>query len=399
MELSAVVYYLFWISAIVLFYCYFGYALIVSIIYALTMPARQVITNPETTEEWPAVTLLVCAYNEKEVLKKKIENILELDYPAEKLSVIFITDGTTDDSDRLIRQYPLFKLLHQPGRLGKYAAVKKGMQNVATPLVVFSDANSILNRESIKNIVVHYANGLVGGVAGEKRIFKGKEISAVGEAEGFYWQYESYLKKLDARFNTVVGAAGELFSIRSGLFLPLEEDIILDDFIISMNICLKGYKIEYEPGAFATEYPSASIKQEMKRKIRISAGAYQSIRLLGGSFNFFRHPLLIFQYVSRRLFRWVICPLMLPVFFLTNLYIFISNTHLALYDWVFYGQVIFYLLVLPGWWLVSKRKRSGILVVPFYFIFMNYCLVAGFFRILRKKQSMLWEKSSRQVVG
>jgi len=399
MELSSAVYYLFWISVIVLFYCYFGYALIVSIINAFGMPAKQVITNQETSENWPAVTLLVCAYNEKEVLKKKIENILELDYPAEKLAVIFITDGTTDDSDQLIRQYSYFKLLHQPGRSGKYAAVKNGMQHVVAPLVIFSDANSILNRESIKNIVVHYADRQVGGVAGEKRIFKGQEISAVGEAEGFYWQYESYLKKLDARLNTVVGAAGELFSIRTELFVPLEKDIILDDFIISMNICLKGYKIEYEPGAYATEYPSASLKQEMKRKVRISAGAYQSIRLLGGSFNFFRHPLLTFQYVSRRLFRWVICPLLLPVFFLTNLIIFSTNTHFTFYDRVFYGQVIFYVLVFPGWWLVSRGKKSGILVVPFYFVFMNICLVAGFFRFLRKKQSVLWEKSSRQVVG
>lgn len=395
--MSEISIYLFWISIGVLFYCYVGYAFGV---FVFNKTKRLFRSSPKSVSlsGWPAITLIVCAYNEKEIIQKKIENILALDYPSEKLSVIFVTDGTTDGSEQYILVHSSFTLLHQPERTGKFTAMKKGMQNVKTSLVVFSDANTMLNKESLKNIVSHYKNEKVGGVAGEKRIYRDQKISAVGEAEGFYWKYESFMKKLDADLNTVVGAAGELFSIRTDLYDPPGGDIILDDFIISMNVCLKGYKIEYEPGAYATEYPSASLQQEMKRKIRISAGAYQSIRYLKGSLNFFKHPVLTFQYVSRRLLRWVVCPLMLPVLFISNLIIFRDGINFGFYAWIFLGQVTFYLLAIPGWWLVSKGKRSGIAVVPFYFVFMNYCLVAGFFRFLSKSQSALWEKSVRQKV-
>src|SRR6185436_2545820 len=124
-----------------------------------------------------------------------------------------------------------------------------------------------------------------GGVAGEKKISSEQHPTAVGEAEGLYWKYESFMKRQDADFNTVVGAAGELFSIRSSLFPQLDDHIILDDFVISMKICLAGYKIQYEPGAFATEFPSASLTEEEKRKVRISAGVYQCIGYLKKALN------------------------------------------------------------------------------------------------------------------
>ena len=174
------------------------------------------------------------------------------------------------------------------------------MREVDTPLVIFSDANTMLNEACVKKIVTHYANERTGGVAGEKKILRNQDVSAVGEAEGLYWQYESFMKKLDAGLNTVTGAAGELFSIRTALFKELKDDLILDDFVISMQICLQGYSIAYEPGAFAIESPSASLADEEKRKVRISAGAYQSVGYLKECLNIFKHPLLSFQYLSRR---------------------------------------------------------------------------------------------------
>jgi len=120
-----------------------------------------------------------------------------------------------------------------------------------------------------------------------------------------------------------------LFSIRTALFPQLDEKIILDDFVISMKVCLQGYKIDYEPGAFATEFPSASLAEEEKRKVRISAGAYQSIGYLKGALNIFKHPLLSFQYISRRLLRWIFCPLMLIILLATNILIaFTATTHI-----------------------------------------------------------------------
>jgi cellulose synthase/poly-beta-1,6-N-acetylglucosamine synthase-like glycosyltransferase len=331
------------------------------------------------------------------LLDEKVKNTLSIDYPAGNLTIIFVTDGSTDKSEQIIKKYPSIISVHQPERKGKTAAIKRAMQKVQTPLVVFSDANALLNKECIQRIAGHYSDPATGGVAGEKKIINSQRPSAVGEAEGIYWNYESFMKKQDAAFNTVVGAAGELFSIRTELFPELNDDIILDDFVISMKICLRGYKIKYEPGAFATEFPSASLKEEKKRKIRISAGAYQSIGYLKDTLNFFRFPLLSFQYISRRLLRWIFCPLMLIILLMASIVLASASGSHLFYAVFLCLQLLFYLVAFAGWLIIRSGKRAGILTIPFYFVFMNYCLVKGFILFIERKQTVLWEKSMRQT--
>jgi poly-beta-1,6-N-acetyl-D-glucosamine synthase len=387
----------FWVSLAFLFYCYIGYGVLVFLITGL----KKVVTIKKQkliSEEVLPVTLIVTAYNEEKIVAQKIRNTLSIDYPADQLHLIFVTDGSTDGSEKIVQQFPSIALLHQPERRGKYAAIKRAMKQVQTPFVVFSDANTMLNAACIKNIMAHYSNEKVGGVAGEKKIISNKTISAVGEAEGLYWKYESFMKKLDAGLNTVTGAAGELFSIRTALFKEMDDELILDDFIISMQICLEGYKIEYEPGAFATELPSVSLAEEEKRKVRISAGAYQSVGYLKGCLNIFKYPLLAFQYISRRLLRWIFCPVMLLVLLLSNILIVSIQYPTGFYNWMLYVQIGFYVLATAGWIFVRSGKKAGWLTIPFYFVFMNYCLVKGFIKFVKGRQSVLWEKSLRQAV-
>ncbi|MBC7946249.1 MAG: glycosyltransferase family 2 protein [Chitinophagaceae bacterium] len=386
---------LFWVSLSILFFCYIGYGLLL-FLFNKTMSLLRRSPNVVMETPWMPVTLIITAYNEGEVLKRKIENTLAIDYPREKLKVIFVTDGSTDGSEKIISQQSTFTVLHQAERLGKMAAIKRAMAQVQTPIVVFSDANTELNTECIKKIASHYTNPRTGGVAGEKKIISDPNTSAVGEAEGLYWKYESFMKKQDAAFNTVVGAAGELFSIRSSLFVPLPDRIILDDFVISMKVCLQGFRIEYEPEAFATEFPSASLNDEARRKVRISAGAYQCIGYLKQALNIFHHPLLSFQYISRRVLRWVFCPLMLIVLLFSNI-IIASNDSSALFKLFMFAQVVFYMLAFFGWRIIASGSRAGILTIPFYFVFMNYCLVRGCIRFLKGKHTVLWEKSSRDA--
>ena len=386
---------IFWISLSILFFCYAGYGLLLFIwntVRSIFLPA----ISPVEEQQIP-VTLIVAVYNEKEILEEKIHNSLLLEYPPEKLKLIFITDGSVDGSDEMLASYPAITVLHQQERRGKLAAIKRAMQFVQTPIVIFSDANTILNKECIKKMMRHYQDPKVGGVAGEKKILDHGQVSGIGEAEGLYWKYESFMKKQDAGFYTVVGAAGELFSIRTHLFRLLDDSIILDDFIISMKVCLQGYKIAYEPAAFAVEFPSVSLEEEEKRKVRISAGAYQSIGYLGDCLNILKHPLLSFQYISRRLLRWVFCPLLLLILLISNVLIVMRQVDTGIYNWLLYAQLIFYAMVVPGWLIVRSGKKAGFLAVPFYFVFMNYCLVKGFVRFIRGRQTVLWEKSLRQV--
>ena len=204
------------------------------------------------------------AYNEEAVISEKIRNSLQLDYPAGQLHFVFITDGSTDGTSKIVSQYPQIRLLHQAARGGKSAAINRAMLEVRTPMVVFTDANTLLNPQSIKKLARHYHNEKVGGVSGEKRI-SDKALSAVGFGERLYWRYESLLKKANAEFYTIVGAAGELFSIRTKLFQPLDEKVILDDFVISANVCQQGYRFLYDEGAYAVEASSISIQVRRKR--------------------------------------------------------------------------------------------------------------------------------------
>ena len=384
---------LFWFSLTLLFYCYVGYGLILFIrnkIKRIFYPFKT-----DDRFELLPVTLVVAAYNEESVLLQKIKNCFEIDYPGHLLKIIFITDGSTDGSAAMIGRYDSITLLHSTERNGKSAALKRAMQLVQTPIVVFSDANSMLNRGCLRAMVRHYANERVGGVAGEKKILQDGRSSAVGQAEGLYWQYESFIKKQEADFNTVVGAAGELFSIRTKLFRPFADGLILDDFIFSVEVCLKGYKIEYEPGAFAIEAPSISLADEEKRKIRIAAGAYQSVSYLKHRMNIFKYPLLTIQYFSRRILRWIAGPLLLILILITN--IGLLNQH-YIFQYFLFGQAIFYLFALAGRIFIAAGRRMGILNIPFYFMFMNVCLVKGFFNYISGRQTVLWEKSMREAI-
>jgi hypothetical protein len=174
--------------------------------------------------------------------------------------------------------------------------------------------------------------------------------------------------------------------------------VILDDFVVSMKVCLYGYKIKYEPGAFAIELPSSTLREEEKRKIRISAGAYQSIGHLSAALNFFKFPRLCFQYASRRLLRWILCPLMLLALLVTNLLVVVNGSFSNYYKLFLFVQCGFYLIAIVGRLLIRSGKGITLFTVPFYFVFMNYCLLRGFARFIGGNQSVLWEKSQRLAV-
>jgi len=384
-------YIMFYASFFILFYNYIGYGIL---LWALVKVKRLLVkAKPAAAPYEPEVTLIVAAYNEEAVIEEKIVNTLALDYPKEKLRLLFITDGSTDSTPAIISSYPTIKLLHSNTRNGKTAALNRAMEHVQTPYVIFCDANTLLNTAAVRNIVQHYADERTGGVAGEKKVIS-ENAAGAAATEGVYWKYESFLKKLDAELYSVVGAAGELFSVRTSLFQPVEEAVILDDFVISLRINIKGYRIAYAPDAYAMETPSDSIKEEHKRKIRISAGGFQSIVMLRALLNIFRFPVVSFQYISHRVLRWTLSPLSL-------LLLLMSNIVLAVYagGWFYPAclavQVLGYLAALTGYKLAERNIKISLFYIPFYFLFMNIAVYQGFYRYLTRSQSAAWEKAKR----
>lgn len=384
----------FWISIALILYTYLGYGLLLFILLKL----KAVLFGKKTTPAigyTPTVTVIVAAYNEAYCIEEKILNTLALDYPKDKITYIFITDGSTDETPNIVAKYPEILGMHQPGRSGKIAAVHRAMGQVQSEIVVFTDANTMLNQAAILLMCRHYQDETVGAIAGEKRVQIDDNADATA-GEGFYWKYESKLKKWDSELYSVVGAAGELFSIRTTLYEPVLPDTILDDFMISMNIALKGFRIVYEPEAYASELASANTGEELKRKIRIAAGGVQSFIRLKQLLWPFKQPVLSFEYISHRILRWVITPYLMVVAFLINIILVSQLGYFNIYGLMLAGQLFFYAAALLGWLMEQRQLKVKVFFIPYYFCLMNYAVIAGFFRYFFTEQSVLWEKAKRK---
>jgi cellulose synthase/poly-beta-1,6-N-acetylglucosamine synthase-like glycosyltransferase len=386
---------LFWIAVGIVFYTFLGYGIVLFVLQKLKSIVSKQKKQPETPDEWPAITLIVAAYNEAYILEEKIANTLSLDYPADKFHCIFVTDGSTDNSSEIIQRHPRIQLMHEAERKGKIAAVDRAIEQAQTDILIFTDANTLLNKQALKNICKHYTNPTTGAVAGEKRV-KIEETADATAGEGIYWKYESTLKKWDARLYSAVGAAGELFSIRKSLYEAVAPDTLLDDFMISMRIAMKGYRIAYAPDAYATEAASENTKEEWKRKVRISAGGIQSFVRLWTLLIPYPNPLFSFMYLSHRVLRWTITPYCLLLAFISNAWLVAAGEAHWFYTISLLAQAGFYGLAIIGWWQSTREMKSKIFFVPYYFCFMNAAVVAGLFRYLGKKQSVVWEKARRK---
>lgn len=380
---------LFWIAAAVVVYTYLGYGLLLLLVNRLLQRKK-----PTVAVALPAITFIVPAYNEADIIEAKISNTLGLSYPPGKITYLFITDGSDDGTENIVAGHPQITLLHQPERKGKSVAINRAMVQVTTPVVVFSDANTFVQADSLLKLVAHFANAAIGGVSGEKQIAH-EGASAVGVGERLYWKYESQLKQANANFYTLVGAAGELFAIRTALFQPLKEDVILDDFFISATVCLQGYRFVYEREAVAVETSSADMQEEQKRKVRISAGCYQAFARLGGLLNPFRHRRLTFQYASHRVLRWVVCPLALPLLFATSFLLY-REAPGSTYAFLFWSQCGFYALAAAGRIFTRQFRPLPFLLVPYYFVFMIASQYRGFWRFATGRQPAVWEKAQRR---
>lgn len=384
----------FWFLVFIVFYSYIGYGFVVFVFGKIKQNYKK--NNYSELIELPEVTLFIPAYNEKEYIESKVKNSFELDYPANKIKFLWITDGSNDGSDELLKKYKNIEVYHHSERKGKAGAINRGMKFVTTPIVIFSDCNTMLTPNTIKEMVRLFSDPSIGCVAGEKRIIENSTDSAVNAGECIYWKYESLIKKWESELNSCIGAVGELFAIRKELFNEIDPSIILDDFIISLNIASNGFKIAYTPNAFSIETASANIREELKRKIRISAGGIQALIKLRYLLNPFKYKLLSWQYISHKVLRWTIVPLSFPILLILNFY-FVMNDFSSFYSITFVLQLFFYLMITIGRIFEDIKIKPKLIFVPYYIYLMNLSVYLGFIKFLRGKQQVTWEKSVRGI--
>lgn len=378
-----------WFFVFIVFYTYLGYGIILGLLVKLKTTSIE-----HSSSYLPTITHIIPAYNEQDILREKLINSLQLNYPSDKYIIMVITDGSDDDSPAIADSFEDIIHMHSPIRGGKVGAINRALRLVKSEIVVISDANTQLNEAALRHLVHPFNEEDIGVVAGEKRVVASAADSAPGSGEGIYWRYESLLKKWDGQLYSVIGAAGELFAVRKELLFSLKEDIILEDFYISLSLAMKGYRTAYAPDAIASEKASVSIQDELKRKIRIAAGGFQAMWLLRGLLNVFKYGILSFQYISHRMLRWTLAPAGLIIIFIGTAILAFKG--MGEYQFFLALQVLFYGLAALGAIFHDKNVRLKVFFVPFYFTFMNYAVIRGFWRFILGKQSAVWEKSRRQ---
>lgn len=384
--------YVFFGVIFLVFYSYFGYALLLR--FFLFFKKKELL--PKENSFYPEISFLVPAYNEIDFIDEKVKNGFALDYPKEKIHFVWITDGSNDGTPEKVKNYPDIQVYHSDERRGKTAALNRAVALIETEIIICSDANTLLNKDALKEMVQLFANPKIGAVAGEKKVLKEDNDDASGSGENFYWKYESWLKQLDAAFYSSVAVVGELFAFRKVVFSPMPEDTLLDDFVLSLKTIEKGYKIGYTKEAYAMEKASASVSEEMKRKVRIAAGGFQTVFRYPKFLNPFLYSVYAFQYFSHKFLRWFFVPSAFPVTLLLNIWLVWLKKDLDIYGIILILQIIFYCFVLLGWLLQKKKTKVKILFVPFYIFMMNWSTFRGMIRYFKGDQSANWEKAKRR---
>ena len=373
---------LFWLCMAIVVYTYVGYGIVLYLLVFVKRLATKAKPLADITDDrLPEVTLMVCAYNEEDIIAEKMDNTRRLDYPSDRLHLVWVTDGSNDNTNVLLSAYPEVKVVYFPERRGKAAALKHGIKEIDTEIVMMTDANTMLNPEAVREVARLMQDPKVGCVSGEKKVMARSDSDEAAQGEGLYWKYESTLKRLDSELYSAMGAAGELCVIRRQLMTDIPDDTLLDDFIISMEIVKKGYKIAYTSNAYAMEYGSADLHEESKRKRRIAAGGLQSCWRLRSLMNPLRHPVVAFQFVSHRVLRWTITPVCLFALVPLNTLLVLSGEGIV-YTIIWILQILFY-----------ASAAAGVRISK-YFIFMNLNVFRGMAYLFNNSTGM-WEKAKR----
>lgn len=386
----------FWICVALVTYTYVGYGVLLYLLVRIKRLLHKsgISDNAIADTNLPDVTFMVCAYNEQEVVDMKIANTRALDYPKEKLHIVWVTDGSTDYTNERLANYSDVRVLYQPKRKGKTAALNRGLALARTSIVIMTDANTMVNKDAIMETVRLMADPKVGCVAGEKRVMTKSEGEIAAEGEGLYWKYESKLKSLDSELYSAMGAAGEFCAVRKELCCPMPENTLLDDFILSMLIVKQGYRIAYTSKAYAMESGSANLEEESKRKRRIAAGGLQSIWWLRSMMLPWNNGVVAFQLVSHRFLRWSITPVALMALIPLNIVLVLGNAGMC-YTIIWCLQILFYLSAFIGYIMSTKGKKNKLFYITFYFLFMNINVFRGIKYLISHKNGGAWEKAKR----
>ncbi|MEM3136822.1 MAG: glycosyltransferase family 2 protein [Candidatus Nitrosotenuis sp.] len=378
--------------AYVLFFTCFGFILYTYVIYpcilAIWAVGRHRKIQGTIHYETPSVSVLISAYNEEGVILHRIKNLAETNYPTEKIEFLIGSDGSTDKTNEILSSCKLPNLrpiiFHQ--RSGKASVLNSLIPAANGEIIVFSDANTFFQTDTIKKIVECFADPSVGAVCGNLQFISDLRTTG-GYAEGTYWHYENLVKKLESDVHTTIGATGAVYAIRKELFRPLPlNNVVMDDFLIPLFVVQRGYRIVYRPDAMAFEKLSNSVVGEFRRKVRIGAANFYGISYFASLLHP-RHGFVAFALWSHKIIRWFVPFLLICVFLMTVL----LAAHSDFFYAIFIAEILFIGMAIFGFALDRLKLSVGVLGLPYYFLTVNVALFAGFIKYLFDKQKATWE--------
>lgn len=377
---------MFWVLLLILFYSTCGYGLLLVLLgffkrYSPPLTAAG---------SFPDVTLVIAAYNEEKIIAEKIENSLQLDYAEDKLEIIVFSDGSTDNTDKIVMGYAArgVKLLRIDGRRGKTHCKNEAAKIARGEIIVFSDANSIYEPDSFRRLFYHFADPAVGCVSGELRYLADK---GVVKGEALYWTYEQHIKRLESAIGALTTANGAIYALRRSAWQPLPEKVT-DDFAAALSARQKGFRVLYEPRAVAREYTAPSTHMEYQRRLRmVRRAAYSLLRepSLRRLLNPFKHGFFSIQLWSHKILRWLTGAILLALFVL-NICLLRQG---PFYILTAVCQMIFYALAFCGYLWEEKLnlKTPRAFHLPYYLLLSFTASLQGFYHALQGKTEVSWK--------
>ncbi len=370
----------FWVFTGLVLFIYFGYPLVVFII--AKMSKYMLVKGKDT----PSISVIIPMHNEERVVKEKVDNLLSLNYPEDRMEILFVLDGCTDRTKERILEYKntRIKIFDNAERGGKVAALNNAVTHTSGEILVFTDANSIHEKDALRKLVRNFADESVGCVSG-KLVYTSADRTMIGKGENLYWKYEDFIKKQESRLGRLLVTSGSIQAVRREVY-PFPDPEVADDFSIPLLIQAQGHKVLYEPDAIVYEIATQSLVEEFDQKVRIVAQGMKGFARLWRSLLGLG-PAGIFELLFHKVFRWWVGFYLIIIYF----------ANLVLWDYGFYSdlfilQTIFYMLAIGGFLLRHKTKIK-ILYIPFYFCLINFSTLAAAYKFFRGEQTRTWDKA------
>ncbi len=385
---------IFWSSLGLIVYTYFIYPVVLFASYSWSQlrsdwrhlfgrKDRRVAALPENAV--PMISFVIPAYNEEACLRQKLANLRGMDYPREKLQIIFVSDGSSDATNEILKAVPdaNIETIFLSERYGKATALNRAVLRAEHGILVFSDTSTLFAPDALRKLGRHFADGRIGAVCGALQFHAG---AASQQTEGIYWKYESMLRLMESRLGATLTASGAIYALRREAYAPLDPSAVLDDFIIPMNARKAGDRVRYDPHATALDFGSESVEGEFRRRVRLATGSFQSLlfflQVKMGAFG-------RFAFISHKLLRWI-----LPLLLCTVL---IANAALVQYPfYVEFGllQLVFYAWAILGFLFRKRLQGVRFALLAYYVLAMNLAFLVGLFRCLTNQNEATWQRVS-----